>query len=810
MIRGSAEVSDRPFGIKSPKWLLQGNCILAAIARIFSGSSTPAEILETIDQMAPMWYGSRTYGECIDSVKRGSTLLTTEHFNLGHNRKYLIHADGISATPHCFAAICGVANAEVYNGLACYVITLSQLRRALQESIDNPLLLEITDTPLTQDSLGPVGHNLIIRDLRAGAGNKCPSEISLDEEEVEFTESTPTQRFLDIVRDEVRTYKKRHTGKRCLLCPFRQFRQPSRVVEHIALYHTLANNWCASGFRQLRLAAGIYNSDNVRAVHTQGQLFTCYLQRSAALIRDQCTGFPHMFVEPLGAITNIDRYIRIINYASGPRYCHVEFARKEQHNLRRLGNTFFSRDFYIEAARAALREECRVERVQRDFIDKCASGVASIMPRRIQIWESLLCDIFWSPPISLRIKDLLRTCFEEGEFESISIDCTVKPTKPLVGQGSHNMPERAKREQAVPYSEQIHAIHVARGASGAVLCAEPMFSEKLSPIFNHYRDNFTDEQKGAVRYITSDKVSAEMCVLAREVFPNFRGCALDPLHIVFTVEQATWERKSDLSAGLRRIMSKFSPAIYGAAAVGSLHRGERIKGTKEEIESRGIIMNGGMGECTAKRRLSRIDGSKGYKDREAFCKDVAALVCAYPHLAGQKTRSNNPVRVHLHRITEPGNIEWLLNNERIRRNLSPNPKRILCVGTTGVEALNAELKRWFNGIVELHAPILRLKLRVFALAKLLTFCSSMRYETTVQKKQTHLLSEILSSLDPIPHWGEWCAHHPAVFYDRDTRKVSRPPRPFLMVRREEDECQLSTWRYKSNKPKKKPDGRSER
>ena len=206
-----------------------------------------------------------------------------------------------------------------------------------------------------------------------------------------------------------------------------------------------------------------------------------------------------------------------------------------------------------------------------------------------------------------------------------------------MGKGGHNSPDRAKREQAVPYSEQIQAIHVARGVIGSVLCAEPMFSQKLSPIFNHYRDNVTDEQKYAARYITSDKVSGEMCKLSREAPPNFLGRALGPLHIAFTVEQATWGRQSDPSVDLRRIMSKSPPhprpppTTYGAAAVGPLHRGDRAKERKPEIGDRGIIMNGGVAEFMANRRLSRIDGTKGYVDREAFCKDISALVCAYPH-----------------------------------------------------------------------------------------------------------------------------------------------------------------------------------
>ena len=107
LTRVAVEVLDCPFEIESPKWLLPGNCIPAAIARIFAGSPTTAEILETLDQMPPIWYGSRTYRECVASLPSEFTLAPKENFELAPNRKYLIRAGGFPATPHCFAAISG-------------------------------------------------------------------------------------------------------------------------------------------------------------------------------------------------------------------------------------------------------------------------------------------------------------------------------------------------------------------------------------------------------------------------------------------------------------------------------------------------------------------------------------------------------------------------------------------------------------------------------------------------------------------------------------------------------------------------------
>ena len=53
-----------------------------------------------------------------------------------------------------------------------------------------------------------------------------------------------------------------------------------------------------------------------------------------------------------------------------------------------------------------------------------------------------------------------------GEFEAVTVDSTVKPTRPLVGQLGRNKRKKEKREQSIPYAQQLHAVHVVRGASG--------------------------------------------------------------------------------------------------------------------------------------------------------------------------------------------------------------------------------------------------------------------------------------------------------------------------------------------------------
>ena len=62
---------------------------------------------------------------------------------------------------------------------------------------------------------------------------------------------------------------------------------------------------------------------------------------------------------------------------------------------------------------------------------------------------------------------------------------------------------------------------------------------------------------------------------------------------------------------------------------------------------------------------------------------------------------------HLYAACGPSKIEWYLNNERIRREIIPNLADRVAFGATGPVALNAEIKRWFSGVVQMHASVFK-------------------------------------------------------------------------------------------------------
>ena len=62
---------------------------------------------------------------------------------------------------------------------------------------------------------------------------------------------------------------------------------------------------------------------------------------------------------------------------------------------------------------------------------------------------------------------MLDICRIRGGFESITVDCAVKPTIPLLGKAIHNVTNYKKAKQAAPYAAPYRSLLIVRGSSGA-------------------------------------------------------------------------------------------------------------------------------------------------------------------------------------------------------------------------------------------------------------------------------------------------------------------------------------------------------
>ena len=355
------------------------------------------------------------------------------------------------------------------------------------------------------------------------------------------------------------------------------------------------------------------------------------------------------------------------------------------------------------------------------------------------------------------VRSRIDICRRGGEFENVTVDYTVKPTIPLVGQTGHNKKKKRKRRQAIPYMDQLHAVLILRGSSGCALLVEPVFSEGIEAACGLYMEKLTYIQRRQVKYIASDTVSPGQYRKLRGVFPLLKCCALDPMHLAIAVEQSTWEYKSELSISIRKVLSKFNPVYHGEAASGNFYNGEPLESTSQEVDYRADLIFQTNCAVKARGRIQRINCERGLKSRAEFCMYLADLVVAYPELSSKRTNASRAVWEHLYAACDPAKIEWYLNNERIRMSISPHLADHMAFGTTGSEAMNSEVKRWFAQINQMRASVLRLKLRVFQLCNLAAFCSAMYNKTIRQVRKPLVLSRLKSNWKFFGRWADWCA-----------------------------------------------------
>ena len=304
--------------------------------------------------------------------------------------------------------------------------------------------------------------------------------------------------------------------------------------------------------------------------------------------------------------------------------------------------------------------------------------------------------------------------------------------------------------------------------------------------------------RSSTLYFCADKTNIYLDTMMRQVFCNLRGCALAPLHLAFAVADSSWGKRTEISTQVRKILAKFSPCRFGKASGDKFYRGEPIKGDREKQRRMKQISREGADSKAALRKIMSIDTTTGFKSRSEFCNYIVSAAQAYPSCVRKKTRTARRIGDLMCASCDPETIEWHLNNERIRKEIDPSIREYMAVGTTGSEALNAELKHWFSGINQLRAPTMRLKLRVFQLSKLIAFSSAMYERTSVQIRQCMVLARVLKnwSICEADAWRIWCLAQ---------NVYALPLRRPVMSRRFAGADLLATWKKdkRSTNPKER-------
>ena len=266
------------------------------------------------------------------------------------------------------------------------------------------------------------------------------------------------------------------------------------------------------------------------------------------------------------------------------------------------------------------------------------------------------------------------------------------------------------------------------------------------------------------------------------------------MHLAFALEAASRGKQTDISTYVGKILAKFPPTRYGEAArTGGFYVGGPIQVTAEDKKMRAKIFKNPNRKSTI-TKLIKIDRSGGFKNRQEYSDYIVTAANAYPESFRKKTRSQRSVGGLLCASCNAETIERHINNERIRKEIDPPILAYMAVGATGSEALGAELKHWFVGINHLHAPIVRLKLRVSHLSKLLAFCSAMYDRTAVQIRQSVFLARVLGNWEICNNWDLW---------RRGQSVYEVPTLHPTMAKRKKDADRLATWKRTSNNISKK-------
>ena len=141
----------------------------------------------------------------------------------------------------------------------------------------------------------------------------------------------------------------------CPACPFRSFERSSRVAAHLQKYHNAKNQFCCSGTKQLRMILAFHDEDMLR----QGKTHGAYLRRTSALLRKT--------VSPSLSTTSnkIDKHIRLLLDASGPRFVH-QHAVDKQLLARRVGNLWMTHAFAEVLFQEILVNHAKVPRKKKN------------------------------------------------------------------------------------------------------------------------------------------------------------------------------------------------------------------------------------------------------------------------------------------------------------------------------------------------------------------------------------------------------------------------------------------------------------
>ena len=287
------------------------------------------------------------------------------------------------------------------------------------------------------------------------------------------------------------------------------------------------------------------------------------------------------------------------------------------------------------------------------------------------------------------------------------------------------------------------------GVPVAVLGMVPVPSEESPKIKESLRNLFSNQALFQVRYLATDNPSPKLFRELKEICPNLSCLSLDPVHLAIVYEYAQWGKKTAGSKVLRCLLHKMNQVAPNmrSSSWGPLFTGTAPPSlTRDEERARHLITDGSMGATRAKRILDNLHPDSPLFCRITFIEALAALCATYPHEVSRKvTGSNKEIRKVLWAATAPDRLEWLMNNLRVRHDLTPLERGLLPSGTSSNESLHAEINSWTKSIRSLHQSTLRQKLEIMQFGKVLAHHVASCFPTVQQTSEAVLLARAVAT-----------------------------------------------------------------
>ena len=540
----------------------------------------------------------------------------------------------------------------------------------------------------------------------------------------------------------------------CALCPCYVAASIDALLSHVSEQHTFACTFVPSGTKQLRVVCALYDDDMCADV-----VVGHFLSRSANVMRRTLQGSV-----PASALC-IDRYASLVLRHSGPQYEPVHDVTNAT-SLRRVGYVAYDRGFAVLLLREFLAHRGRLRPTRRSVTARTCrqpGALPGLLPARLDVWLRLLEDTLRGPTVSRIETGLLRDYVAAGEFQHISIDATFRIMFNIRGQARFNWHGAPAPHHLVSSRDAKRRLLTVVGMRSSLLLASPVVDESGPHVAAALQASFPEDALSAIRTVRTDAPSRSCFDAIRSVCPSLDLMALDPVHISMRYEAAHGGRRTEGSRVLRKLMGKFCVPAAADSVLrwGPAYRGDASLVTASALSSahRRSILSQDLSRSGARATLESIAlGIPWTSPEEATLALASFSVWFQSEL--RRTPPGDDVRLvtSLYRLASPTNLQWLFNNSRLLRQITPLVREFVPVGTTSNEAVHAEFNKVFANQPESFASTVAMQARCVVLAKGLAHSTALLRPLLRQNRSADILSRALDFLDITEiEWRDWCA-----------------------------------------------------